>query len=229
MRSDVMDGEAMSEPYGAVRGEPRWPMAVAVVAASALTTLRPAELRILPAWVLPVTEVVLLLVLVVRDPGRIDRRSRNLRYVSICVVGLLVVDSLVATAHLITALVRGGQSTESAESLLAAGAVVWVSNVIAFALLYWELDSGGAAARAHGLPATPDLAFPQQLNPELAPPGWRPQFHDYLYLGLTTSTAFSPTDTMPLAGWAKLAMSVQSLVSLSVLGLIIARAVNVLA
>jgi hypothetical protein len=97
-----------------------------------------------------------------------------------------------------------------------------------FALLYWELDSGGAAARAHGLAAAPDLAFPQQLNPELAAPGWRPRFHDYLYVGLTSSTAFSPTDVMPLAGWAKLAMSVQSLVSLSVLGLVVARAVNVL-
>src|SRR5262245_37073130 len=230
MRSDAMDDDAArEEPHGEVRGEPRWPMVAAVVAASALTTLRPAELRLLPAWVLPIVEAVLLVVLVVRDPGRIDRRSRTLRAVSIVVVALLVVDALVATGHLIAVLVRGGQATNSAEALLEAGAVVWVSNIVAFALLYWELDSGGAAARAHGMRATPDLAFPQQLNPELAPPGWRPQFHDYLYLGLTSSTAFSPTDVMPLAGWAKLAMSVQSLISLSVLGLVIARAVNVLA
>jgi uncharacterized membrane protein len=224
-----MDDEAAPEPLGAVRGEPRWPMAAAVLGASALTLLRPAELRVLPAWVLPVVEVVLLVVLVVRDPGRIDRRSRTLRYVSICVVGILVVDALVATGHLITVLVRGGEATDSAESLLVAGAIVWVANIVAFSLLYWELDSGGAAARAHGLPATPDLAFPQQLSPELAPPGWRPQFYDYLYLGLTSSTAFSPTDVMPLAGWAKLAMAAQSLVSLAVLGLVVARAVNVLA
>ena len=211
-----MDEEPAPEEVDAVRGEPRWPMAVAVIAASALTTLRPAELRVLPAWV-------------VRDPGRIDRRSRNLRYVSIVVVALLLVDALVATGHLITVLVRGGHATDSAESLLVAGAVVWVSNIVAFSLLYWELDSGGAAARAHGSTATPDLAFTQQLSPELAPAGWRPQFHDYLYLGLTSSPAFSPTDVMPLAGWAKLAMAVQSLISLSVLGLVIARAVNVLA
>jgi|1186.fasta_scaffold05236_3 hypothetical protein len=224
-----MDEDPAPEQVDPVRGEPRWPMAVAVVAASALTTLRPAELRLLPAWVLPIVEVLLLVVLVVRDPGRIDRRSRNLRYVSICVVALLLVDALVATGHLITVLVRGGHATDSAESLLLAGAVVWVSNIVAFSLLYWELDSGGAAARAHGSTATPDLAFTQQLSPELAPAGWRPQFHDYLYLGLTSSTAFSPTDVMPLAGWAKLAMAVQSLISLSVLGLVIARAVNVLA
>jgi uncharacterized membrane protein len=222
------DDGATREPYDEVRGEPRWPMAVAVLAASTLTTLRPAELRILPAWVLPVVELALLVVLVVRDPGRIDRRSHALRYVSIGMVAILVADALVATGHLVVVLVRGGHATESAELLLEAGAVVWVSNIVVFALLYWELDSGGAAARAHGLPTSPDLAFPQQLNPELAPPGWRPQFHDYLYLGLTSSTAFSPTDVMPLAGWAKLAMSAQSLVSLSVLGLIVARAVNVL-
>jgi uncharacterized membrane protein len=224
-----MDDEPVGPAFSSeVRGEPRWPMAVTVVAASLLTTLRPAELRVLPIWVLPLIELVLLVVLVVRDPGRIDRRSRNLRYVSICMVAILLVDALVATGHLIAVLVRGGHATESAESLLAAGTVVWVSNIVVFTLLYWELDSGGAAARAHGLPATPDLAFPQQQSPELAPPGWRPQFHDYLYLGLTSSTAFSPTDVMPLAGWAKLAMGVQSLISLSVLGLVVARAVNVL-
>ncbi len=211
-----------------VRGEPRWPMAAAVGVASALTLARPAELRVAPWWVLPLVEAVLLVVLVVRDPGRIDRRSRVLRAVSIGAVGLLVLDALLATGYLVAVLIQGGRLTDSAETLLAAGVVVWASNIIAFALLYWELDSGGAAARAHGLPATPDLAFPQQLSPELAPPDWRPQFHDYLYLGLTSATAFSPTDAMPLAGWAKLAMSVESLISLTVLGLVVARAVNVL-
>jgi uncharacterized membrane protein len=212
----------------AIRGEPRWPMAVAVVAASALALVRPAELRLAPAWVLPALEAVLLVVLVVRDPGRIDRRSRELRSVSIIAVGLLVADALAATVHLVAVLVQGGQATQSAEALLEAGGVVWASNFIAFALLYWELDSGGAAARVHSMPHTPDLAFPQQLNPEIAPPSWRPKFHDYLYLSMTCSTAFSPTDVMPLAGWAKLAMSAQALVSLSVLGLVVARAVNVL-
>ncbi len=82
--------------------------------------------------------------------------------------------------------------------------------------------------RAHHMPRTPDLAFPQQLNPRIAPLEWRPRFVDYLYLGLTNSTAFSPTDVMPLAPWAKIAMGTQSLISLAVLGLVVARAVNVL-
>ena len=132
-----------------------------------------------------------------------------------------------STALLIAALIEGNSATNSAGELLATGAIVWVSNNIAFALLYWELDGGGAAARAHRLPKYPDFAFPQQLNPDLAPPNWRPRFYDDLYLGFTNATAFSPTDAMPLAIWAKLAMTVQASVSLALLGLVIARAVNV--
>ena len=108
------------------------------------------------------------------------------------------------------------------------GGIVYLSNCIAFGLLYWELDSGGPAVRAHGLPAHPDFAFPQQLSPELAPENWRPQFIDYLYLGFTSATAFSPTDVMPLRPWNKIAMMAQSTISLVLLGLVIARAVNVL-
>ena len=105
---------------------------------------------------------------------------------------------------------------------------MWAANNIAFALLYWEIDCGGAAARAHRLRAHPDFAFPQQLSPELAPEQWRPRFIDYLYLGFTNATAFSPTDTMPLTARAKIPMLVQSLASLILLGLVVSRAVNVL-
>jgi hypothetical protein len=110
--------------------------------------------------------------------------------------------------------------------VLKVGNLVWLSNNIAFGLLYWEIDGGGSAARAHRLPRYPDFCFPQQLNPDRGPPGWRPRFHDYLYLGFTNALAFSPTDVMPLSGWAKLSMGVQSLLSVAILGLVIARAVN---
>ena len=131
------------------------------------------------------------------------------------------------TGLVIDALLKGGAETNSASALLSAGAIVWVSNNIAFSLLFWELESGGAAARAHRLPRHPDFAFPQQLNPDRAPAAWRPRFIDYLYLGFTNALAFSPTDTMPLVPWAKVAMAVQSLISLAILGLVVARAVNV--
>ena len=212
---------------GPVRGEARWPSVSAVVLAMLLSLLRPKDVRLFPVWVLPAVEIVLLAVLIVRDPGRIDKRSSFLRGVSIAVVAVLVLDALVATVRLIAALIHGGSMTNSPTKLLAAGAVVWVSNLLGFALLYWELDAGGAANRAHRMPQYLDLAFTQQLSPEIARPNWRPGFGDYLYLALTTSTAFSPTDVMPLALWAKMSMGLQSMISLAVVGLVVARAVNV--
>ena len=142
-------------------------------------------------------------------------------------VSLLVLSSLWATAELIDDLIHGGPETNSASALLEAGSIVWVSNNIAFALLYWDLDGGGAAARALDRSRRIDFAFPQEINRELASPGWRPRFVDYLYLGFTNATALSPTDAMPLAPWAKLAMMLQALISLSILALVISRAVNV--
>ena len=97
------------------------------------------------------------------------------------------------------------------------------SSVFVSVLLRWR-RRGRARNRAASVP---DLAFPQQLNPIIGPPGWRPRFVDYVYLSFTNSTAFSPTDVMPLVPWAKLAMAVQAMVSLAILGLVIARAVNV--
>lgn len=128
---------------------------------------------------------------------------------------------------LVNELIHGGGITNSPDELLDAGACVWVLNNIAFSLLYWELDSGGAADRLVRPRLHPDLAFPQELNPQVAPDGWRPRFVDYLYLGFTNATAFSPTDAMPLAPWAKVAMALQAVTSLVILGLVVARAVNV--
>ncbi|MGW2558622.1 hypothetical protein ACWCXB_05110 [Streptomyces sp. NPDC001514] len=217
------------EPQQAAFGEARWPMAGAVIAAMVLTLLLPDDLRLGPRWLLPLVEGLLLVALIAGDPGRINRRSAVLRAVSIALVGVLAVSAIWSTVRLVDDLVTGGPETNSAVGLLQAGGSVWASIVLAFSLLYFELDGGGAAARAHHMPATPALAFPQHLSPELNATHWRPHYIDYLYLGFTNSTAFSPTDVMPLAPWAKIVMAVQSLVSLIILGLVIARAVNVLA
>jgi hypothetical protein len=135
--------------------------------------------------------------------------------------------TLLSTGVLISQLIRGGTVTNSASSLLTSGALIWLGNCLVFGLLYWLLDSGGPYARYVREREFPDFAFTQQQSPELAPPGWLPHYADYLILGLTTSTAFSPTDVLPLARWAKLTMGLQSLISLAVIGLVIARAVNV--
>jgi hypothetical protein len=211
--------------------EPRWPIALTLGFFIALSiTLRiaaPNRSSLGPDWLIPGIEIGLLLVLLAADPARVSGRRRWLRRLAITLVSLLTVAALVSTAVLITDLIRGGKVTESASNLLASGALIWLGNVLVFSLLYWLLDSGGPLARYRGEREYPDFAFTQQLSPEVAPPGWRAQYADYLILALTTSTAFSPTDVMPMARWAKLTMAVQSLVSLTVVGLVIARAVNV--
>jgi hypothetical protein len=153
----------------------------------------------------------------------------TLRRLRIGLVVIIAFGAAWATSWLAIDLVRGENVTDSAGELLAAGSLVWLYLVIAFGFVYWELDSGGPGRRARREPRYPDLAFPQHLNPSVAPPGWRPLFVDYLYLGFTDAIAFSPTDVMPLAHWAKLAMALESGASLVILGLVIARAVNILA
>lgn len=211
--------------------EPRWPIALAVSAFIAITiVLRvavPQRESLGPPWLVPAIEIAMLLALVAADPGHIHRRARWLRRLSIGLILVLAVAAVSSTAILIADLIRGSKVTESADTLLASGALIWLGNVLVFSLLYWQFDSGGPLARHRGDREYPDFAFTQQQSPELAPPGWRPRYVDYLVLGVTTSTAFSPTDVLPMATWAKLTMALQSLISLLVVGLVIARAVNV--
>ncbi len=213
--------------------EPRWQLALAlgafIVISLTLRIVTPHHETLGPGWLVPALEIGLLALLIAADPARISGRRRWLRTASIVLVSLLAVVVLTATAKLIVELIQGGQVTNQATSLLASGAAIYLGNILIFSLLYWLLDSGGPLARYRGEHEYPDLAFTQQLSPELAPPGWRAQYVDYLILGLTTSTAFSPTDVMPMARWVKLMMAAQSLIALTVVGLVIARAVNVFA
>jgi hypothetical protein len=210
------------------RGESRWPVLIGMAVACALPFFMPDRFIPGPKWLLPTLEAILLVSIAVADPGRIDRRSRTARRLRLAFILLLVAGATFATGALAVELIDGGPDTQSASLLLQAGAVVWFDTVLAFGFLYWELDGGGPGERAHEDPPHPDLAFPQQVNPQLAPPGWRPVYLDYAYLGLTNALAFSPTDVMPLALWAKAAMGIQSFISLVILGLVIARAVNIL-
>jgi hypothetical protein len=208
--------------------ETRWPMAVTLVLAMAVPLLLPARFSLGPSWAVPAAEALLLVAIVAIDRGRIDRRSAAGRALSLALVTVLVIDAAGVTGRLIVDLVEGGPETNSAEDLLKTGFLVWLYTIIAFAFLYWVLDGGGPESPFLTPREFPDLAFPAQLNPGLARPGWRPEFFDYLYLGFTDATAFSPTDVMPLARWGKLAMTVQSVCSLMILGLVIARAANIL-
>jgi uncharacterized membrane protein len=207
--------------------EPRWPMTTAVLAATILYVGTPHRGRVPGWWVFPVVQLVLLGVLIAQDPGRIDRRSPTLRRLMVALLVVMTfgtVLSVTVLAYDILVAARGVTATV----LLGRGAAIWVENVILFSLWYWEFDRGGPAERAAGSPVAPSFAFPENATPELAPPGWRPAYPDYLYLAFTNATAFSPTDTLPVRRWAKLTMMVQSALSLVIAILVIARAINVL-
>jgi hypothetical protein len=211
-----------------LRGERRWLPALVI-----LTLVGLGEFTPLPnvgplVSILPFLAIPLLIVIVAVDPGRIDRRSSPLRILSVSLTLLLALIALTATGRLVVQLVHGAPDLRSATTLLLAGAEVWSATVLVFGLLFWELDGGGAAERLYEPLASPDIAFPQQLNPDLAPSGWRPTYPDYLYLGLTNALAFSPTDAMPLKHWAKLLMGLQSIISVVILSLVVANAVNIL-
>jgi uncharacterized membrane protein len=220
---------AADTPSQSPLGESRWPPAVALLVFIGLNlAIRlwlPGEGVAHLPWVLPAIEAVLLVALVVGNPSRLARRTRWAHRIAVTLVVVLVVAALLATGLLVYDLIRGRGVTNSPSELLASGALVWLGNNLSFAMLYWLIDSGGPIARAQD--STPvDFAFTQQMSPELAPPGWRPVFLDYLHLGFTNATAFSPTDVMPLTLRAKYIMLVQSTVALALFGLIVARAVN---
>jgi uncharacterized membrane protein len=200
---------------------------LAVLAAIAMLVALPDRIAPHPRWLLPGLALLLLAGLIVASPTRIDRQSRALRSVSLLLIAVISIANAATAARLIVDLVRGtGIRTPS--ELLLTGAAIWLTNVIAFGLWYWEFDRGGPVARAHAMKPYPDFLFPQMTSPENTPPEWEPEFVDYLYTSFTNATAFSPTDVMPLSRWAKLTMLAQSAVSLMTVALVVARAVNIL-
>ena len=176
-------------------------------------------------WLLPTLEAAVLGVLVFGHPADLARHRRWLHPTAVTLATLMVAAALWATVRLIDDLIHGSALTNDPARLLAVGALVWLGNNLSFSLLYWLIDSGGPIMRARQ-PLPADFAFTQHMSPELARHGWRPLFLDYLHLGFTNATAFSPTDVMPLTQRAKYTMLVQSTVALALFGLIVARAVN---
>ena len=224
-----MSVEAVEDEWEETLGESRWPPAGALIVFIAFTVAvrlwLPGESAVRLPWLVPSLEVALLLALVAGHPARMARRAHTVRRIAVAIVIVLVAAALWATANLVYDLVKGTGVSQHASKLLAAGALIWVGNNLSFAMLYWLMDGGGPIARYRN-PKPVDFAFTQQLSPELAPPGWRPLFLDYLHLGFTNATAFSPTDVMPLTLKAKYVMLVQASVALALLGLVVARAVN---
>jgi hypothetical protein len=211
----------------ATEGELRWPVGMVVSGVITLQLLLPSRLTFTGRWLLPVIEVGLGTVLAISDPRRFTRRSPILRLLGMLLIGTASLANGWSAALLVHGIVEGHEGKDATALLVTAGNI-WITNVIIFALWYWELDRGGPAARAMGLNPRPDFLFPEMTAPELAGEQWKPLFIDYLYVAFTNATAFSPTDTMPFSRWSKLAMMLQSTISMATGVLVIARAVNIL-
>jgi len=217
--------EGVAEEFA--RRDPYWPAQLTVLAAILLSLDLPSKLTLNPYWLLPALEGVLFVALVATtpwDPHRVHPARRALALALISIVSAANLLSLILLAHYLI----HGTGHSGGRTLILAGSEIWITNVLIFAIWYWELDRGGPQGRRHPNPPPPDFLFPQYTEDYLGRWDWRPRYVDYLYTSFTNATAFSPTDTMPLSAWAKLAMLVQSLASLATLGLVVARAVNIL-
>jgi hypothetical protein len=200
-------------------------IAVLVVMAQQIAIARTYTL--VPRWPLLILEALLLVTLLAVNPRVMSRRTQLSRYATWILLAAITVDNTLS-AVVLDARIISGEVSNDAAVLLGSGAAIFVTNTIVFGIWYWELDRGGPYARHKGERPYPDFMFPQMTTPNVARPEWRPTFIDYLYVSVTNVMAFSPTDTMPLARWAKVMMTVQAMVALSTAALVISRAVNVL-
>jgi hypothetical protein len=207
------------------RRESRLPAAIAILVVAVLYPLIPSQLSLGPAIVFPVVAVLGVLPLTIADALGLEHPWQ--RPLALTLLGLTAAANGTSIALLVRELIARS-SGMSGRQLLAGALTVWVANVIVFALWYWELDRGGPRQREADGGDTPDFLFPQMTDAKDIMPGWQPAFSDYLYTSSTNATAFSPTDTMPITGWAKLLMSAQSLSSFVLVVLVTARAVNIL-
>jgi hypothetical protein len=195
-----------------------------------------------PRWEAPALEIAMLLPLSVATAWHqqrtraatedhhwqaIERHGRWIRAFSLALTAAVMAINFEALISVTRELLHGTKGP-TGQSLLLDALNIWFTNVVVFALWYWTVDRGGPFARDLGNPSTPDFLFPQMMGAGDEDPGWTPGFLDYFYVSFTNATAFSPTDTMPLSIRAKMLMAVEAFVSLLTVGLVAARAVNIL-
>jgi hypothetical protein len=214
-----------AEPLDA---EPRWPAVVAIIAVGGIHTALPDALTLGPRWLFPTVVSALLI------PTVISHHTGRHRLNSIfgfAVDGVLTLGLIISVIFLVGALPA---RKEAPQELLVSAASLWITNILVFALWYWRLDAGGPHQRdkntrhTNGAFLFPQMTVNEQALKEADQLDWSPHFIDYLFLAFNTSTAFSPTDAPVLAQWAKVLMMVQSLLSLLIIALLAARAVNIL-
>ncbi len=211
-----------------LRIELRWSAALAVVVLWALERGLPSRFRLFPAgydYIIFATVLIpMLAVGLTAGSRRWLRIERVTTWLFVAVIGAITVANLVV---LIQEMLFG-RGQLSALELLASGVAIWVSNVVTFSLAFWHVDRGGPEARLNRLPIRADWFFPQEGVPDAVSPHWRPTFIDYLFLGFSTATAFSPTGAIPLSARAMVLMMLESSISLLTIAVIAARAINIL-
>lgn len=233
MNADV-DTDVDTRAWGARarKHENLWPTRAAILATMVLYFTLPDRLTVGPTWLPPLLELGLLAALTVMAPVRHTTEIKLQRILSICLIALVNLTNIASLGLLIAALLHKGVALHGApitgSILLQAALQIWLTNILVFALWYWELDRGGPVDRHRADHRQPDFLFPQMSTPGCTRGTWVPHFVDYLYVSFTNATAFSPTDTLPLTTWAKMLMMIQSLASLVTVGLVAARAVNIL-
>jgi len=210
-----------------VKHAPRWPTSLAVVVVLGVQLTLPERVALGPTWLVPAVQAVLLAPLIVANPIRLKNRHPFLGVLALTVAYVILGTNLGRLVHLVVLIGRG--QLFSPGTLILAALVVLVVNVVGMAVLFWELDRGGPEARdplhddIHL--EDPDLQFPQDTMDPTDPP-WRPEFLDYLFVAFTATTAFSPTDTMPLSRSFKVLFMLAAVTSMTTIAVIAARAVN---
>jgi len=218
----------MKEPAPVLRIEARWPVILVILAVLFLLAMLPRPIAMLPFWISCVAVIVVIVPMAV--VGLTAAKAQWLRIERIVTLLFFVfaeVGIVVNLASLIREMVHRSAGIDGLQ-LLSSSVAVWVANVLVFSILYWQMDRGGPEARANKAEKKTDWVFPQEGAVEAVPAGWRPTFVDYLFLGFTTSTAFSPTDTLPLTSRAKILMMLQSTISLVTIVAVASRAINIL-
>lgn len=208
--------------------EPRWPATLAMLGAALLNFILPGKYTLGPPWLVPLLELAILIPLYISSPYRTADENRWQGIFANLLIGIANVANVVSLLFLVRELVFNAKNTTGPE-LLYSSAAIWLTNILVFSLWYWELDRGGPDDRLRDDHPAPDFLFPQMVTPGCAHPSWSPKFIDYLYLGFTDATAFSPTDVMPLSGWAKMMMLAEAVISLATITIVASRAINIIA
>ncbi|MGV9363103.1 hypothetical protein [Amycolatopsis sp. NPDC003731] len=196
-----------------------------VVATLVLQVALPDDMALHPRWLLPAVSALLVVALLLANPGRMSHFSAVERVISLLLVGAVTAVNAGSAVTLVYNIATGTIG-DHAGAVLVTGAIVYWTNIVAFSLWYWEFDRGGPGRRAAGRAEYPDLQFPQMADPSLASQNWEPSYLDYLYFSFTNAAAFSPTDVMPLRIWAKMTMMLQAIVSLVLAVMVVAWAIN---